>query len=351
MSMIENKKGRRTKGQLFRENPWKLAALVGGTASLVASLSYLFTRHLVNIAMDREMPAALPIMTSRISGEEKVARFMQELEVDSEKLAGQPNDTVEITARDGVDLVGHFVPCENPKRILIAMHGWRSSWHRDFGMVAERWKDLGCSVLYVEQRGQNNSGGDYIGFGLTERYDCVDWVQWVLSHFGTGLPIYLVGVSMGATTVLYASGEDLPPAVHGIIADCGFTSVLAIWKHVLVENLHLFYGLKGLIAEDLFQKKTQEPSIQYSTEEALQKTDVPVLFVHGSEDHFVPVSMTYDNYLACASPKHLLIVPGADHGMSYFYAKERYEQAVIEFWQRYDHEERRQKKDLDGFEK
>ena len=42
--------------------------------------------------------------------------------------------------------------------------------------------------------------------------------------------------------------------------------------------------------------------------------------------------MTYKNYLACASEKRLVIVPGADHGMSYLVERDRYEKEVIDFF-------------------
>ena len=68
----------------------------------------------------------------------------------------------------------------------------------------------------------------------------------------------------------------------------------------------------------------------------LSECKVPVLFVHGSDDHFVPVEMTYENYKACIAPKRLLIVPGAEHGMSYMVDKKSYEEAVKRFWNEFD---------------
>ena len=65
---------------------------------------------------------------------------------------------------------------------------------------------------------------------------------------------------------------------------------------------------------------------------------VPVFFIHGTDDDFVPVEMTYENYKACASEKRLLIVPGAGHGMSYVLDKEEYEKVVLEFWKDFDRE-------------
>ena len=216
------------------------------------------------------------------------------------------------------------------------MHGWRGSWHKDFGLVADSYRAEGCSVLYAEQRGQNNSGGEYMGFGLTERYDCVDWVNAANKEHGGKLPVYLCGVSMGATTVLMAAGLDLPENVRGIIADCGFTSPAAIWKHVANNNLHITYGIRSVFADMLFREKNMVGLDDYSTVEALQNTNIPVLLIHGSDDHFVPVEMTYENYKACRSPKELLIVPGADHGMSYYVETEKYEATVRDFWAKHD---------------
>lgn len=254
----------------------------------------------------------------------------------SEKLQNSGCEEVEIINQDGIHLIGHWHPCENPKRIIIAMHGWRSSWSRDFGIIADFWKDSGCSVLYAEQRGQGSSEGEYMGFGMLERYDCLEWIKWVNEHTGGNLPVYLGGASMGATTVLMAAGLELPENVHGIVADCGFTSPHAIWKHVVENNLHMPYGLYSPVANDLCKKKIHVGTKEYSAVDAMQKCKVPVLFIHGTDDQFVPVEMTYENYKACAAPKHLFVVPGADHGMSYYTDKVGYEKCLLDFFAAYD---------------
>lgn len=71
---------------------------------------------------------------------------------------------------------------------------------------------------------------------------------------------------------------------------------------------------------------------EYSVKDALSKNQIPVLFIHGTDDDFVPVEMTYENYKNCTAPKHLLIVPGAGHAMSYYMEPSNYENAVKEFW-------------------
>ena len=312
----------------------------GAAATAMTALtagSYALSGYLLHMALDRQLPHGLEKSRARLTGESAdFTLLMEQLSISAHKLHGCGCATVHLTARDGTPLVGHWYENPNPKRILVAMHGWRSGWDQDFGFIAPFLHRAGCSVLYAEQRGQNASGGEHMTFGLLERQDCLDWANWVAAHTVPNLPVYLVGISMGATTVLMAAGLDLPPQVKGIVADCGFTSPHAIWQHVAEHNLHLNYSLHSPWVERLFKRRLQLSPREASTTEALAKSRVPVLLIHGSDDAFVPVTMTYENYKACVSPKELLIVPGAGHGMSYLTEKDRYEAVLLDFWQKYD---------------
>lgn len=328
------------KGVFAMKQPVKLLMIGSGLAALGAvalgSASVAITGKLVRIALDRDLPARMDPQgknRDRIAGSAGDLGYMEELRQAGLRLQRERLERVTLLARDGERLVGHWRPCEKPGRVILAMHGWRSSWHRDFGIIADFWKDNGCSVLFAEQRGQGNSGGAYMGFGMTERYDCLDWVRWINSRTGGRLPVYLGGVSMGAATVLMAAGLDLPENVKGIVADCGFTSAREIWKHVARNNLHLAYGHRAALVDALCQKRIQLRSDACSAPEALRNTKIPVLFVHGTHDRFVPVEMTYENYQACAGPKRLFVVPGADHGESYLKDPSGYREAMTSFWE------------------
>ncbi len=305
-------------------------AAAGIAACGVASAS--ITKKLVNTAMDRTAPLDLTKGRSRFTGSGIRASALDEATTAKATLEQRNPQTIEIVAQDGTHLVGHWLACEAPKRVILAMHGWRSSWSSDFGIISNFWYQQNCSVLYAEQRGQGASGGEYMGFGLIERHDCLDWLNWINQTTEGKLPIYLAGVSMGASTVLMASALELPENVCGILADCGYTSVHAIWKHVMENNLHLSYGLHGPLAERFCKKKIHTGTKEYSTTEALKSNHTPVLFVHGTEDRFVPVEMTFENYQACSAPKRLFVVPGAGHGMSYFVDRSGYETETRNFW-------------------
>jgi len=305
---------------------------VAGVAAVAGIAHHYTNKYLMKLALDREGPKSAakdkgePMMSGDLS--ETVAAIMDA----AKTLEETEHEQVEITAQDGIPLVGHWFYPENAKRIIVAMHGWRSTWSHDFGAIAPFGFENNCAVLFAEQRAQGNSGGEYMGFGLLERYDCIDWINWVNERTDAKLPLYLCGVSMGATTILMTAGFELPQNVKGIVADCAFTSPHAIWKYMVENNLHIPYGLHSKAAKDLCKKRIQVSSDSYSTTEALKNCTVPVLFIHGTDDHFVPIEMTYENYKACSAPKQLFIVPGAEHGMSYLVDKDGYEAAVKRFW-------------------
>lgn len=320
----------------MKESSKKILLWTGVATGVACAVSYGVTKTLVDYAMNRERPKGIGYAKKNVSGSADDNAFWSEVSEVGQRLSESGCERVEITSGDGLTLVGHWHFNENAKRTIIAMHGWRSSWTKDFGMIAEFLHANDCNVLYAEQRGQNESGGDYMGFGMLERYDCLDWVNWVNARLGDTLPVYLCGVSMGASTVLMASGLDLPANVHGIIADCGYVSAHAIWKHVLTNNLHLIYGMRGKIADDICKRNIQLSTSDYTTLDAMQTNTTPILFIHGTDDKFVPVEMTYENYKACTAPKRLLIVPGADHVMSYYVDRQAYEAAVKDFWKDFD---------------
>lgn len=312
-------------------------AAVAGMAAM-GTAAYTSTKYLVRVAMDRQNPntKAMEKTKEKIRGYEDTAAFLNTMELAEQKIKNMPHQTIRIKSHDGYTLVGHWFTCKDPKRVIVAMHGWRSRWSFDFSTVVDFWRNNGCCVLCAEQRGQGSSGGAYIGFGVMERHDCVQWVRWVNEQFDSRLPVYLAGVSMGATTVMMTAGLELPSNVRGIMADCGFTSPDEIFRHVAEKNLHIPYDFHTNTADRLFKQKVHTGTKDCSTVQILKNSHIPLLLVHGTEDHFVPVEMTYENYKACAAPKRLLIVPGADHGMSYYMEKDLYEKTILDFFREFD---------------
>lgn len=325
-------------------NDLSKGALLGvGAATLAlagASICSVIESHsLIKIAFDG---TAIPNPDVRVKKLFSGCKQMEDIErfctENAYKLERGDCKKVTIRSIDGRCLTGHLHKAKAPKRTLIAMHGWRTSWARDFGAVSDFWHTNDCNVLYVEQRGHSQGGDGYMSFGIMERYDCIEWIKWInKSPSLSRLPIYLCGVSMGAATVLMATGLPLPDNVRGVIADCGFTSPHCVFKHVINKNLHCPYShITALETDRLCKKKNMVSPRSYSTLDAMKVCKVPVLFVHGTDDRFVPISMTYDNYKNCSAPKRMFIVPGAEHGMCYFTDKDGYEREMLDFFANYD---------------
>lgn len=319
-----------------KETKIALAVAAGALLTAAAGAVVAASRYICDVAIKRDIKPLPDILQRKLSGGSSADPALTEIMKVSDSARSLPTETVSIVNDEGLTLTGHYYPAENPKRLVIAMHGWRSSWWHDYGYSCSFYHDSGCALLYPDQRGTGESGGDYIGFGVLERADCLAWIKYAVERFGPDIPIYLVGISMGATTVLMTLGYELPPSVKGVIADCGFTSPHAIISHVMSENMGVSDKLSYPIINAICNKKAQFDGDGYSTLDALKENEIPVLFVHGGGDKFVPVHMTFENYEACKGEKDLFIVPSAGHGMSYVVETEAYREKVKKFFQKYD---------------
>ena len=234
-------------------------------------------------------------------------------------------------SHDGLQLYGKYYHFADGAPIEIMFHGYRGSGERDLCGGVQRAFALGHSALIVDQRGAGRSDGRVISFGVNESRDCLRWTQTVIDTFGPGVKIILTGISMGASTVLLAAGQDLPKNVIGVLADCGYTSAEEIIKTVIAK-MHLppslaypFVRLGARIFGGF------DPNEANATK-ALANCKVPVIFAHGAADDFVPCAMSEANFRACPTHKRLLTVPNAGHGLSYIVAPQAYLEAAGAFF-------------------
>lgn len=284
----------------------------------------------------------LKVATGRVKERRKAEKISQKdvLEAiyqtksqkNQEWILAQNPEEIEIEGYHETTLKGHFLRAQEEQRIIIAFHGWHGSWKSDFALCAKKFLEQGCSILLVEQRAHGKSGGKHIGFGILERYDCKAWAQYIAERFGKEKPAYLYGVSMGASTVLMASGLRLPENIKGIIADCGFTTpyqMVVRFAHKILKrgeypDVPMVNKLCHVMAGYDFK--------EYSTLEAMKVCKLPVLFIHGTKDYFVPYYMTLENFHQCRARKELFLVEGAGHCRSFYTAPEEYMQKIQQFF-------------------
>ncbi len=241
------------------------------------------------------------------------------------------------TSFDGLKLHATYFPAINDKqggkKVAICFHGYTSQGMSDYIGLSGYYLNNGYAMLLPDARAHGMSEGEYIGFGCLDRKDALVWIDWVVQELGEDAEIILHGTSMGGATVLMASGLELPPQVKGIVSDCGFTSPKEVFTHVLHTMYHLptFPVIPGA---DVINKKLAGYGMdECNAKREVAHAKVPILFIHGSNDTFVPAHMCDEIYDCCASPKRKLIVDGAAHAESYYKDTENYEKALDEFFE------------------
>ena len=226
----------------------------------------------------------------------------------------------------------HQAEAEGGKTAII-VHGYRDC-NIKFLYLARMYNELGFHVLLPDLAAHGQSQGEAIQMGWKDADDLLLWCGVADSLFSTELQethILVHGVSMGAATVMNCSGRDVPAGVKGFVADCGYTSV---WDE-FAKQLQAQFGLPTFpimnIASLLCEWKYGWNFQEAAPIESLRKSRLPMLFIHGTADDFVPTRMVHELYDAKPADKKLWLAPDAGHGLSYLYHPEEYTARIRTF--------------------
>lgn len=219
-------------------------------------------------------------------------------------------------------------------KTAVIVHGF--SWSKE-RMKAYGWlfHKLGYNVLMPDNIAAGKSQGRIIGYGWNDRLNLIKWTE-LLVQRNHKSQITLFGLSMGAATVMMASGEEtLPPQVHNLIEDAGYSSV---WDELKFQAKSMYNLPAFPILYEVSAISKVRAGFSYgeaSSVNQLKKNKLPILFIHGDRDTFVPTRMVYENYKATKGPKELYLVKGADHAETFKKDKQLYEKKIKEFLQKY----------------
>ncbi len=294
-------------------------------AALVIVLYFVLVNFLVSAALvpsfmqkleafERitEESYAAQVQTSDI----KINRQMT-LNATEEWLQTAENRKISVKTEDGYTLIAAEFPAaeDNHKWVLI-LHGY-TGWKEEMYPFAYWYHEQGYHVIVPDLRCQGESEGDFIGMGWTDHYDCMLWLDYILSQDGDA-GIVLHGQSMGAAAALMISGdEELSVNIDAVISDCAYTDAYAMfgekikdWFHLpafpLVDTACLVLRMRG--GYDLKDA---------SAIDAVRNSRIQTLFIHGDMDEMISVQMSKDLYEAAGCPKELLIIEGAGHAQAH----------------------------------
>ncbi len=246
--------------------------------------------------------------------------------------AKNPED-VSVNTPDGLTLRGWFLPADTEaKRVVICIHGHKCNGPDEFSHMMPFYHErMGYHYLLPDLRGHGRSDGKYMTFGALDHKDMRLWLEWLIMRLGPQAEIILHGISMGAATAMLTGCDSPPPQLKLVVEDCGFSSCFAVIHNTFRDLFHFrfpalihFTSLLSRVFAGFWFREADCLS-------RMQEMRLPILFIHGSADTYVPTQMGIDLHRACTAPKQLLLVEGAVHAYSYYDAPELYEQTVREF--------------------
>ena len=257
--------------------------------------------------------------------------------LDSLQTAGALRDTFIINP-EGRQLHAIFAAAAQPTdKTAVIVHGYTDNAIRMLMIGYLYNKDLNYNIFLPDLQDNGLSEGPAIQMGWKDRLDVLNWMNIADSIFGNNTQMVVHGISMGAATTMMVSGEPQRPFVRCFVEDCGYTSVWDEFSHELKASFHLPPFPLMYTTSWLCEKKYGWNFKEASSLKQVAKSQLPMLFIHGDKDTYVPTWMAYSLYEAKPEPKELWIVPGAAHAVSYKENKQEYTDRVRAFVGRYIH--------------
>jgi len=237
---------------------------------------------------------------------------------------------VEVKANDNITLRGtEYLKQEETNKWAIILHGYRSN-PSSVLTIGEHFSEKGYNVLIPSMRACADSEGEYVGMGWLDKEDLKCWINLIIEE-NKNAEIILHGSSMGAATVLMASGDELPANVKNIIADSGYTSV---WD-IFASEAKARFNLPEFPVLNMFQivanRKAKYDIKEASSLEQVKKSKTPILFIHGDKDDFVPEYMCEKLYDATNCKKEKIIIHGAGHTDGKYREPEKYYNTIFDW--------------------
>ncbi|MDM0923930.1 alpha/beta hydrolase [Clostridium perfringens] len=267
--------------------------------------------------------------------EKSYTRYVENNLFDEALYNSASKEDITLKSFDGLNLTSTLIMNENPtNKFIVLVHGVSICYVGSLKYFDIFYKN-GFNVLIVNQRRHGKSEGKYSTYGFYEKYDVNMWIEYLKSRFGNDIILGLHGESMGAGTVM----ETIPlnDSIKFVIEDCGYSNfheligfqITHAYKNRLVRKILS----PSLIFANFFMKTKAKFSMKKIVPiDIVSSTSLPMMFIHGKEDYFVPWYMAVDLYKAKTKGyKELYLVEGAKHAEALEVNKILYEKKIMTF--------------------
>ena len=242
---------------------------------------------------------------------------------------------IRMPSRFGYSLTGTFIP--NPQttdKTLIFLHGFSESRLAGLSYL-NIYLNAGYNLLLVDSRAHGESGGLSVTWGVYEKHDVDQWVDWLRHRFPKGT-IGMHGISMGAATALLHAGlNESNKRVAFYIADSAYSDLESLLADQMSQRLQLPGNIPPQVllpyANTVTYLRARFTFGAASPLRIVQQVTTPVLYIHGEADRLVPASMSQQLYSMTKGQRQIQLFPRADHVSSIYTDRSRYRTVVQGF--------------------
>lgn len=234
---------------------------------------------------------------------------------------------------DHKKLKGYMIHNEGSNKLAILIHGYRGRYY-SLTYQARMFYQAGYNVFSINHRASDSSSGHWFTMGPKETRDILDWINLLLKE-NPDYQIVLCGVSMGAhITMKVVGNSNLPSNVKCAVADCGYASLEnELFLNLQKVGLPDFLGNLAFACGKSLSIVFHGHRIYSDTKDSLKNCHIPMLFIHGEKDNYVPyenLDINFNN-LTTDVYKEKKSFPDAKHVESYVLYEKEYEETMINF--------------------
>lgn len=314
----------------------KLTGLALGLTATAGLGAYSFCNLVDGLLVDntKKIPSAL---SKTVSGED-FSDLAALYERNEKWLESYGYERHYIYSDRGEKLTGYLLKAKAPSKLyMFGSHGYQSNGRGEFKGIAQYYIEKGFNVFLCDHTSQGESEGRYTGFGAFECKDSLKWLNYLVDTFGNDIKIAVHGVSMGAATVMMLSAEEtLVDNVKMIVEDCGYTKAFDEFRYKIKELKLPFGELLLYTVNEINKRKAGYDFKTVNPIDCVRKAKVPMLFVHGTKDNFVPFYMVHELYDAYSGEyKDILAVEGASHARCSVVGWDKYQKKLDEFTEKF----------------
>lgn len=244
-------------------------------------------------------------------------KYAQKIKSGKEKILGLDYEEIGIMSYDELALTGKLYVADGAgDKTVLLCHGYKSCGEFDFSQVFFEYRKRGFNILMIDQRAHAKSGG-YCSLGINESFDVLSWCRWLEMRFGTGCPITLHGVSMGAFSVLAASANsNLPKNVIRVVAESAYDSALTVFTTSAVRTLGFLGKIFVAPVNMMCRLFAGFDMRDLSLVRLAPRVKIPVMLVTSQNDSLTKAAEQKEIAAAIKSELRIIEVKNAPHGMA-----------------------------------